>query len=333
MSELILENSVKPIFYKSLALAAFLLANMTANASMAQTPTPSNASPYTSPTAEYTPFVDEKVKPWKEANDAVGKIGGWREYAKEANAQTSAAESASAHSVKPIYNAEWAAKAPLPVRLAWLEAVSKQGQAEQAKQSQHTAQTSSELARRMRSVGNVTRLQQATQHLMYAEASALALKTAHEAADAREHFIRALGLNEESAKTLFKSNSLPIVLPELPVQAMPESVLVGVVRIPRYERYASSAPSELRNSYAAYRHAYDLAKHHRDAILPLHTIMAEEALLRYNGMFIGTQELLAQSREERKAVMESISALQQFWQAEAVFQDMLRTQQRANPFE
>jgi len=31
--------------------------------------------------------------------------------------------------------------------------------------------------------------------------------------------------------------------------------------------------------------------------------------------------------------MESISALQQFWQAEAVFQDMLRTQQRANPFE
>ncbi|MBK7501369.1 MAG: TolC family protein [Polaromonas sp.] len=124
-----------------------------------------------------------------------------------------------------------AAKAPFPVRLAWLEAVSKQALAEQAKQSQHAAQTSSELARRMRTVGNVTRLQQATQHLMYAEASAQALKTAHEAADAREHFIRALGLNEESAKTLFKSNSLPKALPELPVQAMPVSVLASVVRI------------------------------------------------------------------------------------------------------
>jgi len=32
----------------------------------------------------YTPFVDEKVTSWKDANDAVGRIGGWREYAKEA---------------------------------------------------------------------------------------------------------------------------------------------------------------------------------------------------------------------------------------------------------
>jgi hypothetical protein len=32
----------------------------------------------------YQNFADEKVQSWKEANDTVGRIGGWRTYAKEA---------------------------------------------------------------------------------------------------------------------------------------------------------------------------------------------------------------------------------------------------------
>ena len=32
----------------------------------------------------YRRFSDEKVGSWREANDNVGRIGGWREYAKEA---------------------------------------------------------------------------------------------------------------------------------------------------------------------------------------------------------------------------------------------------------
>jgi len=32
----------------------------------------------------YQPFGDEKQLSWKDANDTVGKIGGWRAYAKEA---------------------------------------------------------------------------------------------------------------------------------------------------------------------------------------------------------------------------------------------------------
>lgn len=32
----------------------------------------------------YQPYSDEKMVSWKEANDTVGKIGGWRAYAKEA---------------------------------------------------------------------------------------------------------------------------------------------------------------------------------------------------------------------------------------------------------
>lgn len=39
---------------------------------------------YTSPIADYQPYVDAKVTSWKAANDKVGQIGGWRAYAKEA---------------------------------------------------------------------------------------------------------------------------------------------------------------------------------------------------------------------------------------------------------
>ena len=47
----------------------------------AATPAP---LPYTSALQGYQPFADEKVRPWKESNATVEKIGGWRAYAKEA---------------------------------------------------------------------------------------------------------------------------------------------------------------------------------------------------------------------------------------------------------
>lgn len=44
---------------------------------------------YQSPLANYRAFSDAKVSSWKEANDNVGRIGGWRAYAKEAQAPES----------------------------------------------------------------------------------------------------------------------------------------------------------------------------------------------------------------------------------------------------
>lgn len=41
----------------------------------------------------YRPLTDGKVG-WQEANDQVGRIGGWRSYAKEASAPAKAGESA-----------------------------------------------------------------------------------------------------------------------------------------------------------------------------------------------------------------------------------------------
>ncbi len=38
---------------------------------------------YRSAMEGYQPYSETKMVPWKEANDTVGKIGGWRAYAKE----------------------------------------------------------------------------------------------------------------------------------------------------------------------------------------------------------------------------------------------------------
>ena len=43
----------------------------------------------------------------------------------------------------------------------------------------------------------------------------------------------------------------------------------------------------------AYRTAYDIARHYRDEVVPLRKRIAEENVLRYNGMLIGVFELLA----------------------------------------
>jgi hypothetical protein len=49
----------------------------------------------------YQPFTDQKLAPWRDANESVGRIGGWREYAKEAQGTASAAAPASPQPVAP----------------------------------------------------------------------------------------------------------------------------------------------------------------------------------------------------------------------------------------
>ena len=48
---------------------------------------------YQSPISGYQPYADQPVQSWREANDRVGRIGGWRAYAKEAAAGESAQKS------------------------------------------------------------------------------------------------------------------------------------------------------------------------------------------------------------------------------------------------
>lgn len=43
--------------------------------------------PYRSTLAPYQRYEDQPVQPWKESNDTVGRIGGWKAYAREASAE------------------------------------------------------------------------------------------------------------------------------------------------------------------------------------------------------------------------------------------------------
>lgn len=47
---------------------------------------------YTSALTTYQGYTEQKVQPWREANDQVGRIGGWRAYAKEAATGHSASD-------------------------------------------------------------------------------------------------------------------------------------------------------------------------------------------------------------------------------------------------
>lgn len=92
---------------RKLALLALLLWVTAAQAQTAPTaPAPTQKAPVTQATAPafqsafegYKPYTDEKILNWKEANDVVGRIGGWRAYAKEA---AQAAPDAQAEHGKP----------------------------------------------------------------------------------------------------------------------------------------------------------------------------------------------------------------------------------------
>jgi outer membrane protein TolC len=100
-------------------------------------------------------------------------------------------------------------------------------------------------------------------------------------------------------------------------EAMNAQLLASVNQL---ESTLRSVGSNLRTSYSSYRTTYDVARHFRDEVVPLRKVIAEENLLRYNGMIIGVFELLADSRDQVGSVIAAINAQQQFWLSEAALQ-------------
>ncbi|MGN6830184.1 TolC family protein [Paucibacter sp. M5-1] len=80
---------------------------------------------------------------------------------------------------------------------------------------------------------------------------------------------------------------------------------------------AIQARSEAREAYGRYRSAFDIARHYATEIVPTRQRIADENLLRYNGMLIGVFELLADARAQIVAVSAAIEAQRDFFLAEA----------------
>ena len=280
-------------------------------------------------------------------------------------------------------------------RVAWVNAVAAQQSLSYFEQVKKSADASAELARRMQSVGNFSKLQRAREQAFAADAVAQLARAQPAARSSREALVRVLGLNEAQAAAL----KLPERLPDLPKTPREEAGIaqaaiaqrldvqlarasldflareqgltrvtsvvnafdIGVVRnsetglppqkgyeidlplpifdfgdarragaqatymaaVNRAAQVAVEANSRVREQYGAYRTAYDLARHYRDEIVPLRKTIADENLLRYNGMLIGVFELLADAREQVTSVVQAIEAQRDFWLADAGLQATL----------
>ena len=94
----------------------------------------------------------------------------------------------------------------------------------------------------------------------------------------------------------------------------------------RAAQVATDARSEVRESYSAYRTAYDLARHYRDEVVPLRKRISEENLLRYNGMLASVFDLLADARDQIASVRAAVEALRDHWVAHTQLQAALTAQ-------
>ena len=129
-----------------------------------------------------------------------------------------------------------------------------------------------------------------------------------------------LGYASKSETNQTRSEGYQVAL-ELPLfdwggarVARAEAVYMGAVQ--RVAETAVDARSQARAGYLAYRASYDVARHYQEHVLPLRKRIADETLLRYNGMLVGPFELLADAREQAAAVHAAIDALREFWLAD-----------------
>lgn len=274
---------------------------------------------------------------------------------------------------------------------AYFQAVAAEETVRYMRKVREVAEASAELARRMASVGNWNRLQQAREQGFYADAALNVARAEQASVRSREALTRLLGLWGTQSVYL-----LPERLPDLPKtpddqpdieQRAMQSRLdvqgaklgaaslashlglskatrfinvleVGVTRetsnqtpvrrgydialeLPLFDWGASrvakaealymqavnraaetaiNARSEVRESYQSYRMSYDIARHYRDEIVPIRKRIADENVLRYNGMLIGVFDLLSDARSQIASVNGYIEALRDFWLAESDLQ-------------
>jgi len=152
----------------------------------------------------------------------------------------------------------------------------------------------------MAETGNWPFLARAREQAFYADTTAQLARARLVHTAARERLTRLMGLWGEDIGYV-----LPERLPELPAEAREGGELeaqalrqrLDMQAVNRAADNAIRARSEVRESYAAYRTAFDIARHYRDEIVPLRKRISEEMLLRYNGMLSSVFELLADSRD------------------------------------
>ena len=284
-------------------------------------------------------------------------------------------------------------------RKAWVTAVAAQQTARYMRDVKEGTEAGAELARRLARVGNWSRLNQAREQSMLADATAQLARAEQAAFASREQLTRLMGLwgaqtnytlserlpdlpktareiNDVEAQALqqrldvksatdeaaYVADSLGFVRAsgfidaldltftrntnfdnaagtrstrrgfgvELPLPIFDwgqarntRAQAVYMLSVANVREVGVRARSEAREAYHGYRTAYDLARHYRDEVVPLRKFIADEMLLRYNGMLGSAFDLLADTRLSVVAVNASIEALRDFWLADTDLQTTL----------
>jgi multidrug efflux system outer membrane protein len=86
--------------------------------------------------------------------------------------------------------------------------------------------------------------------------------------------------------------------------------------VARVREVAVRARSEAREAWHGWRTAHDVARHYRDEIVPLRKFIADETVLRYNGMLASVWDLLGETRNHVAAITGAIAAQRDFWIAD-----------------
>lgn len=209
-------------------------------------------------------------------------------------------------------------------RQAWIQAVAARQSIGMHRDSLVAAQAAHELGQRMVQVGNWSRLQAAPSSLALGEAKMALERAEYAAALAERELVRVLQLTGRHDRI-----ALPDGLPALPESESLMSVdalahhLQGLRdQLPRAEAMRASAHARL--AYEAYRTSHALAMTYRDQVLKTRELMAEEAVLRYNGMLMSVWELLSHTRSRLATAADALRAQRDFWLAESDLQWVLQ---------
>lgn len=125
--------------------------------------------------------------------------------------------------------------------------------------------------------------------------------------------------NSETGKPAQRGFELELALPVFDFGSAQRAVgeATYLAAFNRTAQTAQEAASRVRESYAAYRAAHDLALHYRLEVVPLRKTIADETLLKYNGMLTSVFDLLSESRAQISSVIQAIDTERNFWLADA----------------
>ncbi len=207
-------------------------------------------------------------------------------------------------------------------RKAWFQAIAARQVLKQHRDALDAAEASNELGRRMVSVGNWSKLQQAQVQLAQSSARMNVRRAQYAATQAEASLIKTLRLTG-----MHSAVALPDRLPDLPAQALSPQVLDGraaaiAAQLPRAEGMRNGANARLARQ--AYLSSHALAVGAREEVLKVREFITEETVLHYNGMLKSVWDLLGEVSSQSQAVAGAIEAQRDFWIAETDLQWVLQ---------